>query len=149
MTFSGGEPLLQHEYLDEVLQRCHQLQMQTAIETSGYARQDVFLKIFRNIDFAFIDVKNMDDELHKWGTGVSNELILSNISALVHSGWGGRLVLRQPTIHGYNDSTENAKKIIDFMNELGLYEINLLKFHRMGGTKWEQLGKTYEYADGC
>ena len=78
---------------------------------------------------------------------MSNELILSNISALVHSGWGGRLVLRQPTIHGYNDSTENAKKIIDFMNEHGLYEINLLKFHRMGGTKWEQLGKTYEYAD--
>ncbi len=147
VTFSGGEPLLQHEYLDEVLQRCHQLQMQTAIETSGYARQDVFMKIFRNIDFAFIDVKNMDDELHKWGTGVSNELILSNIAALAQSDWGGRLVLRQPTIHGYNDSTENAKKIIDFMNENGLYEINLLKFHRMGGTKWEQLGKTYEYAD--
>lgn len=147
VTFTGGEPLMHHEFLDEVLQQCHRLQMHTGIETSGFATEEVFLKILRNIDFAFIDVKNMDDEKHKWGTGVSNKQILSNIAALVNSGWGGRLVLRQPTINGYNDSTENAKQLIDFMNELGLYEINLLKFHRMGGTKWEQLGKVYEYSD--
>ena len=55
--------------------------------------------------------------------------------------------MRQPTIHGFNDSIENAKRLIDFMNENGLFEINLLRFHRMGGTKWEQLGKVYEYND--
>ena len=121
--------------------------MHTAIETSGYATEEVFMKIFRRLDFAFVDVKNMDPEAHKWGTGVSNERILNNIRALKRSGWPGRLVLRQPTIHGFIDSDENAKRLIEFMNENGLYEINLLKFHRLGQTKWEQLGKKYEYSD--
>ena len=123
--------------------------MHTAIETSAFASPEVFEKIFRNLNFAFIDVKNMDEEMHKWGTGVSNKPILRNISTLANADWWhGRLVLRQPTIHGFNDSIENAKRLIDFMNENGLFEINLLRFHRMGGTKWEQLGKVYEYADG-
>ena len=145
VTFSGGEPFLQHEYLLEVLKRCHKLGMHTAIETCAFTQQDIFLDVMQHIDFAFIDVKHMDDEKHKWGTGVGNERILGNIAALAQSGWAGRLVLRQPTICGYNDSTENALQVIDFMNENNLYEINLLKFHRMGSTKWEQMGKAYEY----
>jgi len=147
VTFTGGEPLLDHEFLLEVLRRCREKQMHTAIETSGFAGQADFLEIMHYIDFAFIDVKNMDEQRHIEGTGVSNASILSNISALARSDWGGRLVLRQPTICGYNDSDENAHRLIDFMNENGLYEINLLKFHRLGATKWEQLGKTYEYLD--
>lgn len=147
VTFSGGDPLIQHEFVAEILERCKKLQIHTAIETSGYAKQEVFLKVLKNIDFAFIDVKNMDREKHKEGTGVYNDLILSNIEALKKSGWQGRLVLRQPTIAGYNDSDENAYKLIEFMNKNSLYEINLLKFHRLGLTKWNQLGKDYEYSD--
>ncbi len=147
VTFTGGEPLLQHEFLIEVLKKCRQYQIHTAIETSGYAEQEAFLEVLKYIDFAFIDVKNMDREKHKEGTGVYCDLILSNIEALKKSGWTGRLVLRQPTIAGYNDSDENAQKLIDFMNENSLYEINLLKFHRLGQTKWNQLGKDYEYSD--
>lgn len=147
VTFTGGEPLLHHEFLDKVLQRCHKEQIHTAIESSGYASQEVFMKIFTKLNFAFVDVKNFDDEKHIWGTGVSNKQILSNVSALANSDWNGRLVLRTPIIGGYNDSLENAKKCIEFMNENNLYEINLLRFHRMGETKWEQLGKKYEYAD--
>ena len=147
VTFSGGEPLLQHEFLAEVLKQCHAWQIHTAIETSGYARQEVFLNLLRSIDFAFIDVKNMDREKHRQGTGVDNEGILANIAALKKSGWLGRLVLRQPTIAGYNDSDENARQVIAFMNQNSLYEINLLKFHRLGLTKWDQLGKDYAYGD--
>lgn len=147
VTFSGGDPLMHHEFLDEVLQECRRSQIHTAIETSGFAREEHFLKILKNINFAFIDIKNMDTEAHKWGTGVGNELILSNIEALTKSSWKGRLVLRTPVIGGYNDSDENAMKAIEFMKRLGLYEINLLKFHRMGTSKWEQLGKKYEYSD--
>lgn len=135
------------KFVVEVLKRCHELQIHTAIETSGYAKQEVFLEVLKNIDFAFIDVKNMDREKHKEGTGVYNDLILSNIEALKKSGWQGRLVLRQPTIAGYNDSDENAHKLIEFMIKNSLYEINLLKFHRLGLTKWNQLGKDYEYSD--
>ena len=147
VTFTGGDPLMHHDFLYDVLMECKNSHIHTAIETSGFATEENFLKILTNINFAFIDVKNMDTEAHKWGTGVGNELILSNIEALVKSSWNGRLVLRQPTIHGYNDSDENAMKLIEFMKRLDLFEINLLKFHRMGTSKWEQLGKQYEYVD--
>ncbi|GKH34775.1 glycyl-radical enzyme activating protein [Hungatella hathewayi] len=147
VTFTGGDPLMHHDFLYDVLMECKKSHIHTAIETSGFATEENFLKILTNINFAFIDVKNMDTEAHKWGTGVGNELILSNIEALVKFPWNGRLVLRQPTIHGYNDSDENAMKLIEFMKRLDLFEINLLKFHRMGTSKWEQLGKQYEYVD--
>lgn len=147
VTFSGGEPLFQSEYLMEALEKCKRLQIHTAIETSGYAKPEVFLNILQSIDFAFIDLKNMDRAKHRQGTGVDNEIILRNIAALANSGWPGRLILRQPTIAGYNDSEENARQIITFMNQNSLVEINLLKFHRLGLTKWEQLGKNYAYSD--
>jgi pyruvate formate lyase activating enzyme len=147
VTFTGGDPLMHHEFLVEVLKKSKEFQIHTAIETSGYAKQEVFLEVLKYIDFAFIDIKNMDREKHKQGTIVHNDLILSNIEALSKSGWKGRLVLRQPTIAGYNDSDENAYKLIEFMNKNSLYEINLLKFHRLGETKWNQLGEEYEYND--
>lgn len=120
----------------------------TAIETSACFSPDRFLQVMQYIDFAFVDIKHMSTEAHKAGTGVGNEQILENIRALKKSGWGGRLVLRQPVISGYNDSEQNAKEVISFMEENGLYEMNLLKFHRLGQTKWEQLGKEYAYATG-
>lgn len=148
VTFTGGDPFVQSKFLLEVLKECHRLQIHTAIETSAYVPEDTFLEIMQYIQFAFIDAKHMDDEEHFKGTGVSNARILSNIRALKTSGWNGRLVLRQPVIGGYNDSDENALQVIAFMEECGLYEINLLRFHRMGETKWNQLGQEYAYHEG-
>lgn len=148
VTFSGGDPMLQPQFLKAVLQACKKMQIHTAIETSAYIPQSTFLDIMPLVDFAFIDVKNMDDTQHKAGTGVSNHLILNNIATLKTSRWNGRLVLRTPIIGEYNDSEDNALKTIDFMKENGLYEINLLPFHRLGQTKWEQLGLSYDYATG-
>ncbi len=147
VTFSGGEPLLHHEFLIEVLKKCKDLQIHTSIETSAYVAEKIFLDVFKYIDFAFIDLKHMDPVMHKEGTSVDNARIHSNIEALVRSKWPGRLVLRQPTIAGFNDSEENARKIISFMKENSLYEINLLKFHRLGKTKWDQLDRDFMYTD--
>jgi len=146
VTFTGGDPLAQHRFLLEVLKRCRDLQIHTAIETSACVSRDIFLQVMPYINFAFIDVKHMDSERHREETGVGNELILSNIAALVGSGWNGRLVLRQPAIGGYNDGEQDAQQVIDFMNSLGLYEINLLTFHPLGETKWNQLGKAYPHS---
>lgn len=147
VTFSGGEPFVQHEFLMEMLMRCKDKYIHTAIETSAYVDTGIFLQAFRYLDFAFIDIKHMDDFQHRAKTGVSNKLILHNIKALSQSGWKGRLVLRMPVIRGYNDNDENIEKIIDFMKELGLFEINILPFHRLGDSKWKQLGLVYKYAD--
>ncbi|WP_005035452.1 4-hydroxyphenylacetate decarboxylase activase [Holophaga foetida] len=148
VTFTGGDPLVQHGFLLEVLERCRVLQIHTAIETSACVSRDIFLGVMPYVDFAFIDVKHMDRDRHREGTGVANDLILSNIAALRASDWGGRLVLRQPTIGGFNDDEANALQVIDFMNTHGLYEINLLTFHPLGETKWNQLGKDYAYTSG-
>ncbi|MDR3670030.1 MAG: glycyl-radical enzyme activating protein, partial [Holophaga sp.] len=146
VTFTGGDPLVQHGCLLEVLKRCRDWQIHTAIETSACVSRDLFLEVMQYINFAFIDVKHMDTERHREETGVGNELILSNIAALVDSGWSGRLVLRQPAIGGYNDGERDAQQVIDFMNAHGLFEINLLTFHPLGETKWNQLGKPYPHS---
>lgn len=147
VTFSGGEPFMQSDFLYNMLNLCKASYIHTAIETTAYAPETAFLKIMRKIDFAFIDVKHMDSCLHQQYTGVSNETVLRNIAALKKQEWPGRLILRMPVIPDFNDSLENAAATADFMDGLGLYEINILPFHRLGDSKWEQLGKIYAYKD--
>lgn len=147
VTFTGGEPMLQHEFLLEVLKECQKWQIHTAVESSASVKEEIFLMLMEYVHFAFIDVKHMDTKKHEAGTGVGNEVILSNLAALKKSGWSGRLVLRQPIIGGYNDSDENARQAIRFMKEHDFFEVNLLKFHRLGTTKWNQMGKEYEYGN--
>lgn len=147
VTFTGGEPFVQKEFLKEVLKRCKKLYIHTAVETTAYVENDVFLPIMEYVDFAFIDIKHMDDEKHKEKTGVSNNLILQNITSLNASGWKGRLILRMPIINQYNDTEENIKSAIGFMIKNNLFEINILPFHRMGDSKWTQLGMTYKYKE--
>ena len=89
----------------------------------------------------------MDSQRHREKTGVHNDLIFSNIEALVNSKWPGRLVLRIPIIENFNDTDENIKAVVEFMERLGLFEINILPFHRLGDTKWTQLGKDYLFHD--
>jgi pyruvate formate lyase activating enzyme len=145
VTFGGGEPFYQKEFLRSVLKQCKQAFIHTAIETTAYAATNDFLAVMADIDFAFIDIKHMDSARHRQETGVGNERILHNIAALAQSNWPGRLVLRMPVIGGFNDNRENAARTADFMDQLGLYEINLLPFHRLGASKWEQLGTPYAY----
>lgn len=147
VTFSGGDPLAQGAFLQQALHACRLEQIHTAIETEAYAREDLFLQVMEDIDFAFVDIKHMDSRLHKAQTGVGNEQVLSNLRALKRSGWNRRIILRTPIIPGYNDSFENAKATVDFMKENGYFEINLLPFHRLGTSKWEQLGLDYLYKD--
>lgn len=147
VTFSGGEALTQKEFLLSALKQCQEVYIHTAIETTAYAPTATFLEVFKYVDFAFIDVKNMDSNRHKEKTGVNNELILKNIAILATSDWKGRLILRMPVIRDYNDSDENIMMLAEFMKKIGLYEINILPFHRLGDSKWTQLGMTYKYRD--
>lgn len=147
VSFTGGEPLLQSDFLIDVLEKCKMENIHTAIETSAHINSDDFLKVMKNIDFAFIDIKHADTEKHREVIGVGNELILGNIALLKKVNWPGRLILRMPVIAGFNDTDSNTKATIDFMSEYDLFEINILPFHRLGASKWQQLGKTYPYDD--
>ncbi|KPL83153.1 MFS transporter [Thermanaerothrix daxensis] len=147
VTFSGGEPLMQRRFMRAVLEACRDAYIHIAVETSAYIEPGAFLELMRFVDWAFIDIKHMDPEKHRAGTGVSNELILSNIALLARSGWSGRLIIRMPVIPGFNDDDENILKTAEFLREVGLVEMNILPFHRLGDSKWTQLGAVYPYRD--
>ncbi len=147
ITFSGGEPLVQHEFLLKLLRRCHEACISTCVETNAYAPQPVLQSVLPFVRWLFIDIKHMDSAKHAEGTNVPNEPILDNIRWLTASGWTGRTIIRVPIIPGYNDTAENAQATADFLTQVGLHEINLLPFHRLGASKYQQLGLTYEYAD--
>jgi len=146
-SFSGGEPLLQHEFMHAVFEACREAKIHTAVETTAHIQPDKFLDLMSMVDFAFIDVKHMDSARHREKTGVPNELIHSNIAALANTRWPGRLVLRFPVIEDYNDGDENIEAVAEFMQRLGLFEVNILPFHRLGDSKWTQLGKQYIFSD--
>ena len=145
-SFSGGEPLLQHEFMHAVFEACREAKIHTAVETTAHIQPDKFLDLMSMVDFAFIDVKHMDSARHREKTGVPNELIHSNIAALANTKWPGRLVLRFPVIEDYNDGDENIEAVAEFMQRLGLFEVNILPFHRLGDSKWTQLGKQYAFS---
>lgn len=147
VTFSGGEPTQQKDFLLAALKRCREAYIHTAIETSACAPTEVFLECMKYVDFAFIDIKHMNASLHKSKTGVSNELTLKNITALKNSDWPGRLIIRMPVIADFNDTEENAVAMIGYLKELGLREINILPFHRLGDSKWNQCGMVYPYRE--
>ena len=101
------------------------------------------LEILQWTDWLFIDLKHIDAAAHRAGTGVSNELILRNISAVAAAGWDGRLVIRVPVVPGFNDTAENLRATAEFVaglhsskEDILLSEVNLLPFHRLGQSKY-------------
>jgi pyruvate formate lyase activating enzyme len=146
ITFSGGEPLLQDEFLLGVLHRCRSSYMHIAVETSAYVNTDLLREVLNWIDWLFIDIKHMNPQAHQDKTGVNNALILKNVEMVATSGWDGRCVIRETIILGYNDAEDNLLVMAEFMQRLGLKELNLLPFHRLGNSKYEQLGLYYEYS---
>jgi len=147
VTFTGGDPFMQKEFLTAILKKCKEAMIHTAVETSAQVDTESFLNAFQYLDFAFIDIKHMDPDKHREATGVNNKLILKNIAALAASGWPGTLVIRIPIIEGFNDSDENITATAEFLNKIGLDIVNILPFHRLGDSKYNQLGMKYKYSD--
>ncbi len=146
ITLSGGEPLLQHDFVLNLLARCQEAGIPVCIETNAYVPRQVLESALPFVDWLFIDLKHMDSAKHAEGTAVPNESILDNIRWIAASKWPGRMIIRTPVIPGYNDTLENAQATAAFLKQVGAQEINLLPFHRLGASKYEQLGMTYEYA---
>ena len=147
VTFSGGEPLRQREFLLEVLRRCREDRLHTCIETSACVPRDAFFEALEHVDWVFVDIKQMDPAKHSALTGVSNDLILANVRALAASDWPGFVVVRIPVVPGCNDSVENVRATARFVREAGLEVVNLLPFHRLGESKYRQLGRAYAFQE--
>ena len=141
VTFSGGEPTGQPEFLLETLDRV--AGMHRAIETSGYCSGSVFEAVLARVEYVMMDLKLMDPEQHRHYTGVSNEPILENLERLKKSGKPFRI--RIPVIPGVNDSDENfeqtAQHLLDAEN---LEQVELLPYHVTAGAKYEMVGLSYQ-----
>ncbi len=143
VTFSGGEPLLQKDFLIPLLKICKENGINTAIETCGYSRWEVLFYVSRFTDLFLFDLKIMDEESHRKFTGVSNNIILENLKNLssVHK----KIIVRIPVIPGVNDNIENINKTADFILSLGIKEAHLLPFHSAGIEKYRRLRREYKF----
>lgn len=146
VTFTGGEPLLQKDFLFAALKKCRRNYIHTAVETCASVPADTFLGVMELADFIFVDLKHMDAEAHERETGRENGLILKNIEAAAAPAFNKPLVIRMPVIPGFNDGEENIRATAEFMRKNGLREINILSFHRMGASKYGQMGQVYKFA---
>lgn len=142
-TISGGEPLLQWEFVYQLLKALKGKGLHTALDTCGYASWDKLEKVLEYTDLVLLDIKHMDPEQHKKGTGKSNSLILSNARKIRAK--GVKVWLRVPLIPGYNDSKENIERTARFGVEIGAEKVSLLPYHEWGKPKYESLGRRYPF----
>ncbi|SNT07150.1 pyruvate formate lyase activating enzyme [Anaerovirgula multivorans] len=144
VTFSGGEPTYQTEFLRGLVKSCMLLGINTAIETSGFFNWKSNKDIFQMLDFVFVDIKHMDSKIHKKYTGVGNKLILENITKI--SDLGKTIIIRIPLILGVNDDDENIDKTSRFILEnLDIEGVEILPYHNLGEYKYKELGLDTQY----
>lgn len=140
VTFSGGECMLQPEYLAKLLKMCKEKGIHTAVDTAGHISWEHFERILPDTDLFLYDIKLFDPEKHKQYVGAGNELILENLKKLLER--KATVWIRIPIIPGINDSMEEMEKIKAFLLRYGAPEkVELLPYHPMGEGKYRAIGK--------
>jgi pyruvate formate lyase activating enzyme len=139
VTFSGGEPLLQPDFLHALLVASRESGLHTAVETCGHVPWETLERIAAEVDLFLFDLKLMDDAAHRSSTGVGNARILGNLARLSLAGHA--VVARLPLVPGINDGAANLEATADFLLErTTVREVHLLPFHRLGADKSVRLG---------
>lgn len=145
VTFSGGECMLQIDFLCELLKRCKENGIHTAVDTAGNVPWNCFEKILAYTDLFLYDIKLSDSDKHRQYVGTDNRLILENLNKLFKS--GANVCIRIPIIGGVNDSVEEAEKIKAFLQPHKPLKIELLPYHKLGMHKYEALNaEQHEFA---
>lgn len=138
VTFSGGEPMQQHEFLNEALRACKAAGMHTAVDTSGYVRRELLAETAALTDLFLYDLKLMDDAGHMDLTGVSNALILANLKYLSEQNKAVRI--RIPMVPGLTFTDENVQATLDFLRRLPNkpVAVDLLPYHNTAVHKYDR-----------
>ena len=147
VTIGGGEPLVQFEFVLELLKRCRKCFLHTAIETCGHVPWTQLKRVSEYLDLMYYDIKHIDPVRHKELTGVSNGLILTNARKVLSGEVSCEVIIRTEVVPGYNDSEDNIKAIARFVAESGGKMMELLPYHALGSSKYKQLGMEYELID--
>ena len=146
ITLSGGEPMMQLDFALGLLKTAKQNNLNTAIETCGFTKEENLIKIAEYTDIFLFDYKLTNCKLHKKYTGVSNELIISNLKKLDEI--GAKIILRCPIIPKINDTDEHFDGIAKIANSLkNIIEINIEPYHPLGSSKSKLLDIEYKLED--
>ena len=146
VTFSGGEPLQQYDFLLEVLKECKKKDIHTCLDTTGFVQRDKIEEVAQYTDLFLYDIKHMDSEQHRKYTGVSNEEILNNLRFL--DSMGKDIWIRYVLIPGINDDEGDLLKMLAFLKELKhKHMINILPYHKIGSQKYHRFGIEYKMKD--
>lgn len=139
VTFSGGEPLMQADFLCALLDACGELHIHRTVDTTGYTDADVISRVARRTDLFLYDLKHMDSDRHRQFTGVSNRRILANLNFLAAQ--RAHIQIRIPVIPGLNNDTKNIERTGAFLAaHPNLRKVNLLPLHLNGRAKYMRLG---------
>jgi len=142
VTLSGGEPLAQPDFTRALLEAARGEGVHTALDTSGYSPWRVLEGVLEFTDLVLYDLKQMDSEVHKALTGVTNELIIENLRRL--DGHDIPIWIRIPLIPGRNDGDLNLQAIGELLSELANVErVEFLGYHRLAESKYERAGMEY------
>ncbi len=137
VTFSGGEPLMQPEFLASILKLCKQENIHTTLDTTGYCTPEIIQSIFNYVDLFLYDLKIIDEKLHQKYTGLSNVQILNNLKFLQNK--KKNIIIRFPIIPNVNDTMANINQLLGFLNlNNGISEINILPFHKIANHKYSR-----------
>lgn len=148
ITISGGEPLLQMDFLLEFCRKAKAEGVSVTIDTSGnpFTRREPFFSKFREllnyVDLFLLDIKEINDETHRTLTGCSNENILEMAQYLSEN--GKPVWIRHVLVPEYSDKDEDLKKLDEFIRSLKHVErVEVLPYHTLGVFKWKELGLDY------
>ena len=140
ITFSGGEPLMQIDFLETLLKEIKKKNIHVTLDTSGYVSFEDLERVSCKVDLFLYDIKIMDKEKHEKYTGVSNKLILENLRKL--SERGKPVAVRIPLVSGINDDDQNIQMLAEYLHSLkNIKQISLLAYHRGGCEKYKRLRK--------
>ena len=142
ITASGGEPMLQHTFLQALFKEAKEQRIHTALDTSGYCSGKAFAAILPLTDYLLLDLKIMDPALHKRYTGVSNEVIHDNFRyAVAH---GAKVIVRHIVVPGVNDSKKEHEVLAALLLSAGFTgTLELLPYHALARNKYKDLGVCY------
>ena len=138
VTFSGGEPLVQSEFLYKILKKCKNSGIHTVVDTCGQASNDKFMKINNFVDIYLYDLKLIDSSIHKKYTGSGNKLILENLKFLSEN--KKRIFIRFPLIPEITDTEANITDTLNFLRDIDIEQVNLLSYHDYAKNKYIKLG---------
>lgn len=142
ITISGGEPFMQLDAFLELIKQCKNNGLHVAVETTGNYCLDTLKEALPYIDLFLMDLKHLDAQKLKDITGGNLDLILNNFKYLAQH-CPNKVIVRMPVIPRFNDDI--CEDVIRFCANLKLSEVNLLPFHTMGKSKWNQLNREFMY----